>query len=78
MTSSIKKWRDEHKLTQAAAGALVGVTQPTWAKWEDGQVPPEQCLPVHRATGIALHELRPDIYPVPQRRATDRRKAGAQ
>jgi DNA-binding transcriptional regulator YdaS (Cro superfamily) len=73
MNSIIKKWRDERKLTQAAAGALVGVTQPTWAKWEDGQVPPEQCLTVHGATGIALHELRPDIYPVPQRRASDRR-----
>jgi DNA-binding XRE family transcriptional regulator len=80
MASIIRKWRDEQKLTQAAAGALVGVTQPTWAKWEDGQVPPEQCLAVHDATGLPLHLLRPDIYPMPpesDRRRGERRRAGA-
>lgn len=77
MSNELSKWRAARKFTQAEAGALVEVSQATWAKWEGGQVPPEQCLKVHEVTGIALHVLRPDIYPVPQRRATDRKKAGA-
>lgn len=78
MSNELSKWRAARKFTQAEAGSLVEVSQATWAKWEGGQVPPEQCLKVHEVTGIALHVLRPDVYPVPQRRATDRRKAGAQ
>jgi transcriptional regulator with XRE-family HTH domain len=80
MCKTITDWRNARKLKQAEAAALVGVTQGTWAKWEAGQVPPEQCLTVHGATGIPLHELRSDIYPTPpMRRSTDRRKReGAQ
>lgn len=78
MCKHVLDWRIARKLTQAEAAALVDVAQPTWAKWEAGQVPPEQCLKVHDLTGVALHLLRPDIYPMPQRRATDRKKAGAQ
>jgi transcriptional regulator with XRE-family HTH domain len=73
MTTALLNWRSERKFTQAEAGSLAGVSQATWAKWEGGQVPPEQCLNVHKVTGIALHVLRPDVYPIPQRRASDRR-----
>lgn len=77
MCKTIIDWRNERKMKQAEAAALVGVTQGTWAKWEAGQVPPEQCLSVHQATRIPLHRLRPDIYPAPpMRRESDRKKAG--
>ena len=77
MCKTILDWRTARKLTQTEAAAKFGIGQAAWAKWEKGQVPAEQCLRVHDVTGIALHVLRPDVYPVPQRRATDRRKAGA-
>ena len=74
MCKTILDWRNERKLTQTEAAALVGIGQAAWAKWEKGQVPAEQCLKVHRLTDIPLHELRPDIYPAPpMRRATDRK-----
>lgn len=73
MCKKILDWRTAHNLTQAEAAALVHVKQAAWSKWENGQVPPEQCLAVHRITGVALHLLRPDIYPVPQRRESDRK-----
>jgi transcriptional regulator with XRE-family HTH domain len=80
MCKTILDWRQARNLTQAEAAALVDVKQAAWSKWENGQVPPEQCLSVHKVTGIALHLLRPDIYPTPPlRRSTDRRKReGAQ
>ena len=34
-----------------------------WRK--TGRVPAERCLAVAEITGITLHELRPNIYPVP-------------
>ena len=71
MTQTLQQWRATNKLTQAEAGARAGVAQGTWAKWEAGQVPPEQCLTVHGVTGIPLHCLRPDIYP---ESLSDRRK----
>jgi predicted transcriptional regulator len=74
MTKSLIDWRKSKSLSQAEAAAKVDVGQPAWAKWEGGKVPPEQCLKVHRLTGIALHDLRPDIYPRPKRK---REGAGA-
>ncbi len=43
---------------------LIGVTPQTVQKWnERGRVPAERVLQVERATGIARHKLRPDLYP---------------
>lgn len=69
MSKHLKDWRKKRNLKQAAAAEMAGVTQPSWAKWESGKVPPEQCLMVHRLTAIPLHVLRPDIYPAPKRKA---------
>lgn len=76
MTSPLIKWRSSRQLTQVEAAEMAKVSQPTWARWEAGRVGYEHCQMVHKLTGIALHILRPDIYPTPQRRASD--KAGAQ
>lgn len=65
MTEQLIKWRKDAGLTQAEAGDLLGVNQPTIAKWESGQVSPGKCLLVHQKTLIPLHELRPDMYPAP-------------
>jgi len=69
MTEHLKTWRLKRNLTQTEAAEQAGVRQPSWAKWESGKVPPEQCLTVHRLTAIPLHVLRPDIYPAPKRKA---------
>lgn len=74
MCKTIFEWRTARKMTQTEAASMVGIGQAAWAKWEKGQVPAEQCLKVHKITGIALHLLRSDIYPVPQRR----KREGAQ
>jgi transcriptional regulator with XRE-family HTH domain len=66
MANSFRKWRKAQGLTQIEAAALFKMSQPSIAKWENGHVPPEQCLLVNKVTGIPLHELRPDIYPKPK------------
>lgn len=66
MTESLITWRKARELTQVEAGELLGVNQPTIAKWESGKVSPGKALKVHQVTGIPLHVLRPDIYPKPQ------------
>lgn len=33
--------------------------------WAENGVPAERCALVEEATGIPLHELRPDIFPTP-------------
>ncbi len=30
-----------------------------------GRVPAERVIPIEKVTGVARHELRPDIYPAP-------------
>lgn len=51
----------------AAAGGVralarrLGVSQPTISNWK--RVPAERVLTVEELTGVARHELRPDIYP---------------
>jgi len=45
----------------------LGVTQPRVWRWvnQSKQMPPEYVLPAETKYGIARHQLRPDIYPVP-------------
>jgi len=76
MTQSLKDWRRRRNLTQAQAAELASVGQPSWAKWERGIVPAERCMAISELTGVNLYVLRPDVYPAPTRRASD--KAGVQ
>lgn len=43
--------------------AQIGVTPQALSQWR--QVPPLRVLEIERLTGVSRHELRPDLYPVP-------------
>lgn len=50
--------------SQKAVAALLGVKQPSVARWKKtGQVPPERVLALEAASGVSRSLLRPDIYP---------------
>lgn len=53
--------------SQSALARAIGVSQPSVWKWvRDGKpIPAERVPAVSNATGIPLHELRPDIFPAP-------------
>lgn len=44
------------------------ITPQAVSQWD--RVPAERALDVERVTGVPRHELRPDIYPEPQRAAS--------
>lgn len=43
---------------------LLGIRSQAISQWK--RVPAERVLEVERVTGVSRHELRPDIYPVPE------------
>ena len=54
-------------------GRLVGVDKDVVLNMKKrGVVLPQHCRKIHEATGVALHELNPEIYPRP---AKQRREA---
>ena len=57
--------------SQGGTARVCGVSQPTVWRWlnDGGQLPAEHVLRVEAATGISRHHLRPDIYPIENRRA---------
>lgn len=60
---AIKKAGSVRKL-----GAMIGVSGMAVSSWRikyQGIVPAKRVLPIHYATGVLPHELRPDIYPNP-------------
>jgi len=61
---------------QSALARICEVSQPTVWKWLQStkRLPAEHVLTVEAATGVSRHALRPDIYPVEQRRG--RKRAG--
>jgi len=54
--------------TQAKLATLLSdltgktVKQQNVSSWLNSRVPAEWCLPISRATGVPLSELRPDVY----------------
>lgn len=52
-------------LTDIAPGKISSQAVSQWKR-----VPPERVLDVERITGVPRHELRPDIYPAPERVAS--------
>jgi len=46
---------------------ILAISSQAVSQWR--RVPAERVIDVERATGIPRHELRPDIYPEPERRS---------
>lgn len=51
----------------ALAKALGDISSQAVSQWK--KVPAERVIAVESVTGVARHELRPDIYPPPKRRS---------
>lgn len=50
-------------------GDAVGATKQQVCNWcRRGSVSARYAVPVHLATGVPLHRLRPDLYPSPRRK----------
>jgi DNA-binding transcriptional regulator YdaS (Cro superfamily) len=50
--------------TISRIAAAAGVTPSAVSQWQ--KVPAERVLSVAEITGLAPHELRPDVFPAPQ------------
>ena len=48
--------------------AALNIKPPSIYSWR--RIPAERVLDVERITGISRHELRPDLYPSPDREAS--------
>ncbi len=56
--TSLKAWRQQRGLTQAEAGALIGVTQRAYGKYEQGRLPKADVLRrVVTLTGLSADTL---------------------
>ncbi|MDQ0305303.1 transcriptional regulator [Ancylobacter polymorphus] len=77
MSTMLRTWRAEAQLDANSAATGVGVSLPTWSRWETGRrrVPAERVLDVERITGISRHDLRPDLYPREPAPSTDHGRA---
>lgn len=57
----LKSWREEHDLSQAKAGAMVGVSGPAWCEWESGgRNPTDHRAALEVLTGIPAEEWATD------------------
>ncbi len=65
MINALLQYRHKNNLTQADLARSLGVQAAAVCKWENGRVPAERVIAIETATGIARHEIRPDIYPEP-------------
>lgn len=63
MESPLIALRVTREISQAELAKELKVSPSVLCKWEKGRVPAERVIEVERRTGIARHELRPDIYP---------------
>jgi hypothetical protein len=55
--------------TAVGLGRRLDVSHSTIVRWAAGRVPAERARAVSEVTGIALHELRPDLFDPPARAA---------
>ena len=60
----IKTYREQHKLSCADFGKMVGVTRVTVFRWEDGTRRIDLSLvpKIAQITGIPREKLRPDVF----------------
>lgn len=63
----LRAYRGRAKLTLEQLGDSLNVDKSTVMRWELRRVPAERVLQIERATGVSRHELRPDLYPEPER-----------
>lgn len=57
----LKAWREERDLSQAKAGAMVGVSGPAWCEWESGgRSPLEHRAALEVLTGIPAESWATD------------------
>jgi DNA-binding transcriptional regulator YdaS (Cro superfamily) len=52
-------------------GRLLGIAHQSIPKWK--RTPPERVLELERLTGVSRHRLRPDLYPVEERKVLRRK-----
>lgn len=62
--SAITRYRDEHKLSLEAFGALFDpqVHKSTVLRWEANGVSAERAVHIEMITGIRRQDLRPDLF----------------
>lgn len=66
MDNVLDRLREKPGAVVNLARAL-NITSQAVSQWS--RVPAERVLDVERATGIPRHDLRPDLYPLPQEAA---------
>ena len=54
----------EASKTMTALAEELGVSRASVSAWKWRGIPAAHCLKIHALTGVPLHDLRPDIYPV--------------
>lgn len=54
----------ERGMNLSGLARLVGIDRSGATRWARNKIPAERVLEVEKATGIARHHLRPDIYPL--------------
>lgn len=57
---ALRQWRDKNGLSQADAGKIFGVTQPTWRRWETEGGFRLRLVDISRVTGLTFEELLAD------------------
>ena len=67
----LRAFRQAKGLTLEQFGRVFAVDKSTVMRWEDGKIPAERVLPICKFTGIFPHDLRPDLYAVPEVEAAE-------
>lgn len=64
MMTDLRTWRTGTGKSLEEAASAVGVSVPTWSRWETGMrpVPATRVADVERVTGVSRYVLRPDVF----------------